>query len=267
MNNATQMGLFGRLAVLLYATAAYLAFLLVFTGFILWSVGVLVPQTVDSAPLWFGVASPWAAVLVDLGLIALFGFQHSGMARQAFKRLLTRVVPAPAERATFVWISSIMLALVIVCWQPLPRLLWEAEGAWRQLLLILNAAGWLFAIAATWMINHFDLFGLQQAWNNFRERAPASPRFMTRFAYRFVRHPLMTGIVLGLWIVPTMSLGHLVLSAGFTGYIVIGTKIEEGDLVRMFGERYRRYRQRVPMLLPVPGRSITPDAGHGQLRE
>lgn len=257
----------GRLFIMLYALAGYLAFLAVFTGFILWSVGVVLPWTIDSGPLLFAVKGTWAAVAVNLGLIALFGAQHSVMARPGFKAWLMRLVPQPAERATFVWISSFMLALVIVCWQPLPRVIWEVDGTARGLLLGLNAAGWLFAIAATWMINHFDLFGLQQAWRNFRHQAPDSPYFMTRFAYRFVRHPLMTGIVLGLWIVPDMSAGHLVLSLGMTGYIMIGSKIEEGDLIRMFGERYRRYRERVPMLLPVPGRSVAPVVERGSSRD
>lgn len=263
MTDATHVAaastLAGRLFILLYAGAAYVAFLAVFVGFILWSVGAVLPWTVDAATPLAGSFPAAGAVAVNLGLIALFGLQHSGMARQGFKAWLTRTVPQPAERATFVWASNAALLLLMLLWQPLPAVLWHAEGALRAALFILNAAAWLFAIAATYMVNHFDLFGLQQAWHNFRERAQASPRFVTRFAYRFVRHPLMTGIVLGLWVVPTMSVGHLVLSIGLTSYILVGTRIEERDLLRLFGDRYRRYRERVPMLFPRPGRSV--DAG------
>ena len=248
----------GRLLLLVYAGAAYAVFLGVFVTFILWSVGVGLPVSVDGAPLLFTVPGTALAVGVDLGLIALFGLQHSTMARRGFKARLARVVPQPAERATYVWVSNAALALLVLGWQPLPGIAWQAEGALRVVLLACNAAAWLFAIAATYMVNHFDLFGLEQAWRRFRGRAQASPRFVTRFAYRFVRHPLMTGIVLGLWVVPTMSTGHLLLSAGLTAYIVVGTRIEERDLLRLFGERYRRYRQTVPMLFPRPGASVDP---------
>lgn len=246
----------GRVAILAYAAAAYLAFLAVFVAFILWSVGVLLPRTVDSTPLLFTAPGPFSAVATDLALVTLFGLQHSGMARCAFKARLTRVLPQPAERATFVWVSNAMLALLVLAWQPLPTLVWQADGAVRTVLLGLNAGAWLLAIAATWMLNHFDLFGLEQAWKHFRGRAQSSPHFATRFAYRFVRHPLMTGIVLGLWIVPTMSAGHLVLSVGLSAYILVGTRIEERDLIRLFGERYRRYRRQVPMMFPRPGASV-----------
>jgi len=247
----------GRLFILLYAVAAYLVFLAVFVGFILWSVGALLPWTVDAAtPLAGSASSAAGAVAINLCLIALFGLQHSGMARQRFKGWLTRTVPQPAERATFVWASNATLLLLMLAWQPLPAVLWHAEGVMRTVLFTLNGAAWLFAIAATYMVNHFDLFGLQQSWRHFHDRGQTSPRFVTRFAYRFVRHPLMTGIVLGLWVVPTMSVGHLVLSIGLSTYIVVGTHIEERDLVRLFGDRYRRYRERVPMLFPRPGRSV-----------
>lgn len=246
----------GRLAILCYAVAAYAVFLAVLAGFILWSVGALLPWTIDTGAPWAGPSSTVPAVIINLGLIALFGLQHSGMARQGFKAWLTRTVPRPAERATYVWVSNATLLLLMLAWQPLPATIWHAEGALRTALFVVNGAAWLLAIGATFMVNHFDLFGLQQAWRHFRERAQASPRFVVRFAYRFVRHPLMTGFVLAFWIVPTMSVGHLVLSIGLTAYILVGTRIEERDLVRLFGERYRRYRERVPMLFPRPGRTL-----------
>lgn len=250
-----------RLLVLLYATSGYLAFLAVFLVFIGWSVGVAVPWTIDGEALLFQAASPTAAVAVNLGLILLFGLQHSIMAREAFKVRLRRWLPRAAERATFVWVSNLMLALVIAAWQPLPGLLWQAQGTAATVLLAINGAGWLLLVASTYMVDHWDFNGMRQAWDYLRRRAPTPPPFMTRYAYRFVRHPMMTGLLIGLWVVPAMSWGHLVLSAGFTAYILVGTRFEERDLVRNLGEDYLRYRERVPMLVPRPGASVPNSQG------
>lgn len=243
-----------KLLVLAYAAFAYTAFLLVFTYFILFTIPLFVPHTVDNSmtAAWLGVQADSAmfAVLINIGLIALFGLQHSVMARPGFKEWLTRWLPKAAERATFVLLSSIALALVIVGWQPMPATLWDVEGPAAIVLYGLNFAAWGFAFAATYMIDHFDLFGLKQAWLHARDRAAEPARFMTKAAYSFMRHPLQSGIFFGLWIVPQMSAGHLLLSLGFSIYIVIGTKFEERDLVRVFGQRYIRYREQVPMLLP-----------------
>jgi protein-S-isoprenylcysteine O-methyltransferase Ste14 len=256
MSDEVKMSVGGRAVTMLYAGLSYIAFLAAFTAFIFWSVGLLLPQTVDSPALVPLARTPVLAVLVDLGLVALFGLQHSVMARPGFKDVLTRLLPAPAERATFVLFSSVFLTLVMVAWQPLPGYVWQLEGPALIVGYAVNGIGWLFLLAATFMVSHFDLFGLRQAWLNLRRQPPASPHFTTRFAYGFIRHPIMTGVLLGLWLVPVMSWGHLVLSLGMSAYVLVGTKFEERDLIRFLGDRYRVYRQQVPMFFPRPGRRV-----------
>lgn len=256
-----------RVLVLLYSISAYLAFLAVFMFFIGWSVGIILPWTVDGPALWFQTSTPFAAVAVNIGLVVLFGLQHSTMARQPFKSRLARVVPKSAERATFVWISNLMLAMVILCWQPLPGELWHAEGALHTIMLAVNLAGWLILVGSTFMVDHFEFIGLRQAWDHLRHRTPEPPAFVTAFAYRFVRHPMMTGMMIGLWVVPIMSWGHLVLSGALSTYILVGTRFEEQDLIRTFGDRYRQYRARVPMLFPRPGSSVSPTSKPTEVTE
>ncbi len=255
MSYDNAMSLPGRLLIMAYAVAGYAIFLAVFVVFVLWSLGWLLPQTIDSGALVALAHGSTSAMLIDLGLILLFGVQHSGMARRAFKRIVIHLISAPAERPTFVMLSNIALALIIVLWQPLPQPLWKVTGGAANVLLAINLLGWLFLVAATFMISHFELFGLQQAWSNFRARAPQAPEFTTRFAYAFVRHPMMTGLLLGLWLVPVMSVGHLVLSLGFSAYILVGTLFEERDLIHYLGSAYIRYRAHVPRFFPLPGRS------------
>lgn len=258
MNETTEpFRLPGRALVLLYALSGYFGFLAVFLAFVLWSVGVRVPQTLDSPALIFGVESTGAALAVNLGLLLVFGLQHSVMARAGFKQKLRRLVPRAAERATFVWVSNLTLLLLMVAWQPLPEPLWRVEGTAGATMLAINGLGWLFLVASTFMVDHWDFIGLRQAWNHLRQRLATHPDFITRFAYRFVRHPMMTGMLVGLWVVPTFSQGHLLLSAGLTVYILIGTRLEERDLVGAFGTRYRRYQEQVPMMIPRPGSSVS----------
>lgn len=245
--------------ILLFTLAGYIAFLGLFVIFIGWSVSLFIPHTIDSPPLWFEVASPAQAVAVDLSLILLFGLQHSVMARAPFKKWLTRWLPKAAERAAYVWASNGMLALIVLAWQPLPQSLWQAEGIIDGIVLTINLAGWTLLVLSTFMVDHWDFVGLRQAWAYLVSKVPTSSHFVTRYAYRFVRHPMMTAIMVGLWVVPTMSWGHLILSAGFTVYILIGTRFEEADLEQELGEPYRVYKQRIPMLIPRPGASVPDD--------
>ena len=198
----------------------------------------LVPTTVER-----GIASaPGEALAIDVGLIALFGFQHSFMARQGFKRAWTRFVSPAAERATYVLIASLTLAVMMAGWHPIP-------AVWA-----LFAVGWAVLLTSTFLLNHFELFGLQQAWQSGQERAIDAPQMRQPLFYKVVRHPLYLGFVIALWATPYMSYGHLVVAAGLTLYILIGIMHEERDLVAMFGRDYEEYRARVGMLLPGIGR-------------
>ena len=226
---------------------AYLAFLASFLGFIAFAVGLLPGRNVDLGP----PSPPLRAVAVDVGLLLAFAVPHSVMARPSFKRRWSRLVPPVAERSTYVLVSSLLLALLISCWRPIPEPVWQVESRpWIAAIAGLCAFGWLLVLWASFMIDHFDLFGLRQValfWAN-RKYRPVP--FQVDGAYRFVRHPMMLGSLVGLWAAPRMSIGHLVLASGFTVYIAIGVAFEERGLVAELGEPYRRYLARVPALLP-----------------
>ena len=239
-----------RIFAFLYGTACYAAFLLVFLYAIGFVSGVGVPKHVDN-----GVATALPlALTINLVLLSLFAVQHSGMARPGFKRWWTRVVPASIERSTYVLVSSLVLALLFWQWRPLPQVAWhvEAEAA-RIALYALSASGWLLLLISTFSINHFDLFGLRQAWFHSRpEAALEDSPFVTRAFYRIMRHPMMLGFLVAFWATPTMTLGHLLFALATTGYILVAVKyLEERDLVAQFGDTYRDYQRRVPMLLPL----------------
>lgn len=241
-----------RLLALLYGAAAYAVFLATFLYAIPFVAGFGVPKHVDN-----GSPAPFLLALgIDLALLGLFAVQHSGMARPAFKRWWTRFVPAPVERSTFVLVSSLVLALLFWQWRPLPQSLWNVDAAaGRWVLLALCALGWLLVLSSTFLINHFDLFGLRQVWFHARERKAMDEPFVTRAFYRIVRHPLMLGFLIAFWATPTMTLGHLLFAAATTGYILVAVKfLEERDLVALYGDTYRDYQRRVPMLLPWPKR-------------
>jgi protein-S-isoprenylcysteine O-methyltransferase Ste14 len=241
-----------RALALLYGLICYLVFLLTFLYAIGFVMGVVVPKHIDS-----GATGDFATALaIDLALLGLFAVQHSGMARQGFKRWWTRFVPAPIERSTYVLLSSLVLILLFWQWRPLPQLLWDLqhEGA-RLTLYALGALGWLLVLSSTFLINHFDLFGLRQVWLHARNSRPPEVPFVVRAFYRIVRHPLYLGFVIAFWATPSMSLGHLLFAIATTGYILIAIQLEERDLVAAYGDSYRDYRRRVRMLLPVPKRS------------
>ncbi len=238
-----------RVFALLYGLAAYAVFLFAFLYAVGFVSGVVVPKHVDS-----GVPLSWPlALVVDLGLLALFAVQHSGMARPGFKRVWTKIIPAPIERSTFVLASSLVLVLLYWQWQPLPVAVWEVEGeAGRLALHALAALGWALVLASTFVIDHFDLFGLRQSWRTALGRGPSPEApFVTRAFYRVVRHPIMLGFLIAFWATPTMSAGRLLFALATTGYILIAVKyLEERDLIAQYGDTYRDYQRRVPMLLP-----------------
>ncbi len=235
---------------LLYGLAVYALFLVVFVyaiGFV-WNVAV--PKGIDAgaSPL------PGPPLLVDLAVLGLFALQHSGMARQGFKRWWTRIVPRHLERSTYVLAATLLLAAIMWAWKPMPGAVWSvsdplASGALR----VASAAGWGVVLLSTFLIDHFRLFGLKQVWSRLRDRELGPPAFQTPLFYRYVRHPLYLGFIVAFWATPRMSLGHLLFAGLTTGYMVVAIQLEERDLVRFHGEDYRAYRRRVPMLMPLPG--------------
>ncbi|HEY5971593.1 MAG TPA: isoprenylcysteine carboxylmethyltransferase family protein [Pseudoxanthomonas sp.] len=239
------------LVAVIYGVVAY-GFTLVALLYLIGFVGnLIVPKSIDS-----GTAGPLLqSVIVNTMLIGLFAIQHSVMARQGFKRWWTRIVPAPIERSTYVLVSSGVLALLFWQWRPLPPVLWDISGQYARLALYaLGALGWLLLFASTFVISHFDLFGLRQVWSHARRRAYPETPFVVRTLYRIVRHPLYLGFVIAFWATPTMSLGHLLFAITTTGYILVAIQLEERDLVAAFGNDYRDYQRRVPMLVPLPKR-------------
>lgn len=235
-----------RLAIFIYGVVTYGIGVTGLCWLIACSLG-LVPFT--GGPLH--LASTGAAIAFNLSLVAVFGLQHAIMARPEFKARWTRVIPTPMERPTFVLLAGAIMGTAMWLWQPLPAVIWSVDAQALAIgIRVLGALGWAYMLAASFAINHFELFGLQQVWMQLRGRAEARVPFVQRFMYRFDRHPLMSGILIGLWLTPIMTLGHLVLSAGFTTYIVLGVAIEERDLVRLHGESYREYRRRVGSLVP-----------------
>lgn len=248
-----------RALVLGYALISYLLFLAVF----LWFVGFLADVPVVPTTVERGLSAPPAqALAIDVGLIALFGFQHSFMARGGFKRAWTRIVAPAAERATYVLIASLTLAVMMLGWHPIDGTIWDLRAAAiAPAVWVLFAIGWVILLTSTFLLNHFELFGLEQAWHHGADRTAPPPQMRQPLFYKVVRHPLYLGFVIALWATPYMSYGHLVVAAGLTLYILIGIMHEERDLVRMFGRDYEEYRANVGMLLPGIGwRRGTPDA-------
>lgn len=234
---------------LIYSLFSYLGFLGVFTYFALFSDGILVPAHVDTgAPSRLGLA-----LAVNLALLLAFGVQHSIMAREGFKRVWTRLIPPQLERATYVLASSLALGLLMWQWRPLPSGVWSVEWAPAAALLWCgNALGWLGGTFSTFLIDHFDLFGIKQAFHAFRRSSYQRRGFVTPLLYKYVRHPLMTGLLIGFWVTPHMSVGHLLLSLGMSAYILIGVHFEERSLLRALGADYVQYRASTPRFVPIP---------------
>jgi protein-S-isoprenylcysteine O-methyltransferase Ste14 len=251
----------GRAAALIYGLASYLIFSISF-GYAPAFIGnFLVPKSIDVGP----ETAPALALLINVMLFAAFAIPHSVMARPAFKRWWTRVIPESCERSTYVLISSLLLILVFWQWRPITATVWRVEGWAAASLTAIFWTGWLVAMASTFQIDHFELFGLRQVFSALRGAADRVQAFRTPLLYRLVRHPLMFGLLLAYWATPHMTAGHLLFAAMNTAYILVGVRLEERDLVATFGATYELYRRRVPMLLPrlFGGNSVASQARHG----
>lgn len=238
----------GRILIFIYGVVCYLIFL----GTFLYAIGFLgnfiVPKGIDGGAL--GPRGP--ALLIDVVLLGLFAVQHSVMARQWFKHAWTKIVPWPAERSTYVLVSSLLLILLFWQWRPMTGIIWDVTSpAGRFILWALFAFGWLLVLTTTFLINHFDLFGLRQVYLHLIGRSATPVSFRTPGPYKYVRHPLYLGWFFAFWSAPTMTVGHLVFAVVTTAYILRAIQFEEKDLVSFFGEAYRQYQQRVPKIIPL----------------
>ena len=239
-----------------YGVLAYAVFLGVFLYLVAFVGDFAVPRTINVGP-----SAPLAtAVAVNVGLLLLFSLQHSVMARKGFKERWTKIVPWHLERSTYVLVASLVLVLVMWGWRPIPETVWSVDHPLASAVLDgLFWMGWAIVLIATFLIDHFRLFGLKQVWGRVRDRRYEPPEFQTPGMYRFVRHPLYLGFLLAFWCTPHMTAGHLLFAGVWTGWILVAIRLEEKDLVRFHGDAYRQYRRRVRMLLPFP-RGGAPDA-------
>jgi methanethiol S-methyltransferase len=244
-----------RTFTLIFAVIAYAIFFATFLYLIVF-VGDLsfAKLTVDEGPL----ASPATAAAIDIGLIALFAIQHTVMARQGFKRRWTKFVPWSTERSVYVLAASAALIILFLGWRPIDSIVWNVTNPrLADLIWLLFWAGWGIVLLSTFLINHFELFGLQQAWLNFQGRPGAKPQLRQPFLYRWIAHPLYSGFFLAFWAAPEMTTGHLLLAGGMSVFMLIAIQYEERDLTTLFGDDYRRYRSNVGMLTPRIGRRTT----------
>lgn len=247
----------GRILAFIYGFICYICFLVAFCYAIAFVGDFWVPKTINS-----GTAGAfWPALLINAGLLSLFAVQHSGMARPGFKKWWTRIIPEPIERSTYVLLASAVLFLLYWQWQPMAGTIWSVENqTYRWVLWGLFAFGWGMVVYTTLLISHAHLFGLTQVHDFMKEREQWSPEFQTPNLYKRMRHPMMFGFFFAFWAIPDMTTGHLLFSVATTGYILIALQLEERDLMRAFGEKYRRYREQVPMFFPWPGRKASIDA-------
>ncbi len=248
-----------RLAILGYAVIAYAAFLLS-AG---WAIGFLADRGAPTAIDGSATKPAWAALAIDAALLLAFAVQHSVMARAGFKRHLIRLVPAPAERGTFVLAASLLLVALFGWWQPVPVMIWHVGRPWSAAIWAGYVIGWVIVVWSTFMVDHADFLGLKQAHRYARRLGYRPPEFTRRWLYAWCRHPMMLGLVIAFWVTPRMTVGHLFFAVAATGYIAVGIRFEERDLRTRFGAEYRRYATDVPALVPVrrglPAREHTTD--------
>lgn len=238
----------GRTLVFLYGVIAYAAFF----GAICYAIGfvgnILVPKSIDGP----GTVPFGEALLINALLLALFAVQHSVMARQWFKSLITKIIPEASERSTYVLLSSAILMLLYWKWQPMEGTIWSVDGTWATVLQVLFWLGWGLLFLSSFLQNHFDLFGLRQVYLNLTKKDYTQLEFKLPSLYKMVRHPLYLGFIIGVWATPYMSVGHLVFSIATTAYIFVGIQFEERDLIKIHGENYTKYQKSVRMILPIP---------------
>jgi len=231
----------------LYGLVGYFTFFATILYAIGFVSGLVVPKTIDTGP----DSSATEALVVNLLLMSLFAVQHSVMARKQFKQWWTQYVPKPVERSTYVLLANLTLVLLFWQWRPMPAIVWRIDDPDIAVAIAtLSLVGWVIVFTSTFLINHFELFGLHQVANNLTGRLMPTPRFRTPLYYKFVRHPIYLGFIIAFWAAPAMTVGHLLFAAVTTAYIFVGILLEEHDLIEMFGDDYRHYRKRVSMLLP-----------------
>ena len=233
----------------LYSACVYIFFFVTFVYAIGFVQEVFVPKSINTGTAG---AVGWS-LLINVVLLGIFALQHSIMARPAFKRIWTRIVPEAAERSTYVLFASLALALLFWQWQPLPQIVWSVDHAGLAALITgLSWVGWAIVLVSTFLISHFHLFGLTQGFSRLLNIEDSDPKFVTPSLYRWMRHPIYAGFVIAFWATPEMTQGHLLFAVATTGYILIGIQLEERDLIAVFGDRYRQYRAGVGMLFPTP---------------